>query len=160
MIPTQQEKSRGSIPLNPLLMVPRWFSGHLGAIPIATWSPSHTPRGESGMDRPDTWTVMVTWLPSMTLRSERPCRKMGATGLLGAGGGRCSLSPLLFFSVLWEWNRRETFYSFTHSTNTLDDRVVLKLGSHACWEALENTGDKAGPMSLLDVMMFLLDSRD
>lgn len=86
----------------PLLMVPRWLSGHLGAIPTATWWPSYTPQGESCMDRPDTWTVMVTWLPSMTLRSERPCRKMGATGLLGVGGRRCSLSPSLFFSVWWK----------------------------------------------------------
>lgn len=51
-------------------------------------------------------------------------------------------------------------HSFTHSTNILDDRVVLKFRSHACREALESTGDKAGPTSLLDVTMLLLDSRD
>lgn len=49
-------------------------------------------------------------------------------------------------------------HSFTHS-NTLDDTFVQKLGSHACWEALESTGD-IGPRSLLDVTMLLLDSRD
>lgn len=75
------------------------------------------PRGEGCRNRPDTWTVMVTWLPSMTLRSERPCRKMGAMGLLGAAGRRYSLFPSLFFSV-WQTERGVNFHSFVSETQT------------------------------------------
>lgn len=81
---------------------------------------------------------------------QRACWEPGAEGA----------PSLLHSSFLCGGNKTGEKHSFTHSTNTLDDRVVLKLGSHACREALENTEDKAGPMSLLDVTMLLLDSRD
>ena len=72
--------------------------------------------------------------------------------------GAEGVPSLLHSSFLCGGNKMGEKHSFTHS-NTLDDTFVQKLGSHACWEALESTGD-IGPRSLLDVTMLLLDSRD
>lgn len=74
------------------------------------------PRGEKYRDRPDSWTVMVTWLPSMTLRSERPCRNVGATGLLGDAGRKYLPFPSLFFSV--DGNRKRDEHSLIPQTQT------------------------------------------
>ena len=93
------------------------WAGYRGAIPMLQPCPfSCMPRGER-RGRPDTWTVMVTWLPSMTWRSERPCRKRGATGLLGAAGRRYSLFSSFFFSV-WQTEGGVNIHSFIPQTWT------------------------------------------
>lgn len=48
---------------------------------------------------PDTSTVIITWLPSITLRSVSPLRKMGAKVLFNWAACVLSAFLLLFFSV-------------------------------------------------------------
>lgn len=53
---------------------------------------------------PATSTVMVTWLPSITLRSLRPFRKTGAVGLLGSTAGAALVLLTLGFSAIEKQN--------------------------------------------------------
>lgn len=48
---------------------------------------------------PETSTVIITWLPSITLRSVKPLRKIGAKDLLVWADCALSTFLLLFFSV-------------------------------------------------------------
>lgn len=111
---------------------------------------------------------MVTWLPSMTLRSERPCRKRGAAGLLGAVGRRYSLLPLLFFSV---WQTTDVGSTFIHSfdKHRLSDPLAQDCQALAPLETDHGERGVGGPgnrwelgvpASLPDAAVLLPDSRE
>lgn len=107
---------------------------------------------------------MVTWLPSITRRSERPCRKTGAAGLVGARGRR-PLFPSLFFSVWYITGHGGTFfYSFMYSTNRLNVHSVHNYTEVQILteylRVLEVMRHKIHPGSLLDLTRPLLDSRE